>query len=38
MNIRNFENSQVIKTSVIRNGKLSTFDYQPDVWRSEWFG
>ncbi len=29
------ENPQVIKTPVVRNGKLSTIGYQPDVWK-EW--
>ena len=27
------ENPQVIKTPVVRNGKLSTLGYQPDVWK-----
>ena len=27
------ENQQVIKTPVVRNGKLSTVGYQPDVWK-----
>lgn len=27
------ENSQVIKTPVVRNGKQSTLGYQPDVWK-----
>ena len=27
------ENQQVIKTPVVRNGKLSTIGYQPDVWK-----
>ena len=27
------ENQQVIKTPVVRNGKLSTLGYQPDVWK-----
>lgn len=27
------ENPQVIKTPVVRNGKLSTIGYQPDVWK-----
>ena len=27
------ENPQVIKTSVVRNGKQSTLGYQPDVWK-----
>ena len=28
------ENQQVIKTPVVRNGKLSTIGYQPDVWKA----
>ena len=28
------ENQQVIKTPVVRNGKLSTLGYQPDVWKA----
>ena len=27
------ENQSVIKTPVVRNGKLSTLGYQPDVWK-----
>lgn len=27
------ENSQVIKTPVVRNGRASTLGYQPDVWK-----
>ncbi len=27
------ENQQIIKTPVVRNGKLSTLGYQPDVWK-----
>ena len=27
------ENQLVIKTPVVRNGKLSTLGYQPDVWK-----
>ncbi len=27
------ENQQIIKTPVVRNGRLSTLGYQPDVWR-----
>jgi len=27
------ENQQVIKTPIVRNGKLSTIGYQPDVWK-----
>ena len=28
------ENPQVIKTPVVRNGKQSTFGYQPDIWKA----
>ena len=27
------ENPQIIKTPVVRNGKLSTLGYQPDIWK-----
>ena len=27
------ESQQVIKTPIVRNGKLSTIGYQPDVWK-----
>ena len=27
------ENQQIIKTPVVRNGKLSTLGYQPEVWK-----
>ena len=27
------DNSAVIRTPVVRNGKLSTIGYQPDVWK-----
>lgn len=27
------ENQQVITTQVVRNGKQSTLDYQPNVWK-----
>jgi len=27
------ESQQIIKTPVVRNGKLSTIGYQPDVWK-----
>ena len=27
------ENQQVIKTPIVRNGKLSTIGYQPDIWK-----
>jgi arsenate reductase-like glutaredoxin family protein len=27
------ENQQIIKTPVVRNGRLSTLGYQPDVWK-----
>jgi len=29
------ENQHVIKTPIVRNGKLSTLGYQPEVWK-EW--
>lgn len=28
------ENQQLIKTPVVRNGKLVTVGYQPDVWKN----
>ena len=28
------ENQQVVKTPVVRNGKLSTLGYQPDIWKA----
>ncbi len=28
------ERQQIIKTPVVRNGKLSTLGYQPDVWKN----
>lgn len=28
-----FENQQVIKTPVVRNGKQATIGYQPEVWK-----
>lgn len=27
------ENQHVIKTPIVRNGKLSTIGYQPDIWK-----
>jgi len=27
------ENPSVIKTPVVRNGKLSTLGYQPEIWK-----
>ena len=27
------ENQQVIKTPIVRNGKLSTIGYKPDIWK-----
>ena len=27
------KNQQVIKTPIVRNGKLATVGYQPDVWK-----
>jgi len=29
-----FENQQLIKTPVVRNGKQATVGYQPEVWKS----
>ncbi len=29
-----FENQQLIKTPVVRNGKQATVGYQPDVWQT----
>lgn len=29
-----FENSRLIKTPVVRNGKQATVGYQPDVWKT----
>ena len=29
-----FENQQVIKTPVVRNGRLATIGYQPDIWKN----
>ena len=28
------ENQHIIKTLIVRNGKLSTIGYQPDVWKT----
>lgn len=28
-----FENQQVIKTPIVRNGKLATVGFQPDIWK-----
>lgn len=28
-----FENQQVLKTPIVRNGKQATVGYQPDVWK-----
>ena len=28
------ENQQVIRTPIVRNGKLSTIGFQPDVWKT----
>jgi arsenate reductase-like glutaredoxin family protein len=27
------ENQQVLKTPIVRNGRLTTIGYQPDVWK-----
>ena len=29
-----FENQHIIKTPIVRNGRLATLGYQPDVWKS----
>lgn len=29
-----FENQHIIKTPIVRNGKLATIDFQPDVWKN----
>ena len=29
-----FENQQLIKTPVVRNGKQATVGYQPDIWKT----
>lgn len=29
-----FENQHVLLTPVVRNGRLSTFGYKPDVWKT----
>ena len=29
-----FENQQLLKTPVVRNGKKATVGYQPDVWKT----
>lgn len=28
------ENPQILKTPIVRNGKLATVGYQPDVWKT----
>lgn len=28
------ENQHILKTPIVRNGKLATVGYQPDVWKS----
>ena len=28
------ENSQIIKTPVVRNGKQATLGYKPDIWKN----
>ncbi|OEH85129.1 ArsC family transcriptional regulator [Desulfuribacillus stibiiarsenatis] len=32
-----FKNPKLYKTPIVRNGKLATVGYQPDVWK-EWTG
>ncbi len=29
-----FENQHIIKTPIVRSGRLATLGYQPDVWKS----
>jgi len=29
-----FENQHIIKTPIVRNGKLATIGFQPDVWKT----
>ncbi len=29
-----FENQQVLKTPIVRNGKQATIGYQPDIWKN----
>lgn len=29
-----FENQHIIKTPIVRNGKIATVGYQPDTWKS----
>ena len=29
-----FENQQLFKTPIVRNGRQATVGYQPDVWKS----
>ena len=31
---KDFENQHIIKTPIVRNGRLATLGYQPDVWKS----
>jgi arsenate reductase-like glutaredoxin family protein len=28
-----FENQQLLKTPIVRNGRVATVGYQPDVWK-----
>lgn len=34
MNAATIENQQLIKTPVVRNGKLATVGFRPDVWKN----
>ena len=29
-----FENQQVLKTPIVRNGKLATVSYEPNIWKN----
>ena len=29
-----FDNQQVLKTPIVRNGKLATVGYEPDIWKN----
>lgn len=31
--VKGMENQQLLRTPVVRNGKLATVGYQPDVWK-----
>ena len=29
-----FDNQQILKTPIVRNGKLATVGYEPDIWKN----